>query len=253
MSKELTVSNSQPLSAFNSEAAFETAQRMAKALASSDLVPQTFKGNIANCIIALEVASRTGSSILAVTQSLNIIHGRPSWSSAYIIAALNSCGRFAPIRFDIQGEGDDMTCYAWTIDKAGERLEGPPVSIKMAKEEGWYNKAGSKWKTLPKLMCMYRSAAFFGRLYAPDILFGMRSDDEIYETIDITPSSKTVVSETPKSAIALNDKIKAKKAPPKPVELEPEAVHTGPVISPESPKTQESEQTQRPEQGPEFF
>ena len=87
------------LSAFASSSSFETAQRMAKALASSDLVPQTYKGNLANCIVALEVAQRTGSSALAVIQNLNIIHGRPSWSSQYIIAALNSCGRFSPLRF----------------------------------------------------------------------------------------------------------------------------------------------------------
>lgn len=190
---------------FSGSAAFENAQRMAKALSSSDLVPPAYKGNIANCLIALEVAQRTGSSALAVTQNLHVIHGRPSWSSQYIIGALNSCGRFAPLRFLMKGEGDKRSCVAWTVDKYGEKLEGPEVSIAMAKAEGWLNKNGSKWQTMPELMLRYRAAAFFGRLYAPDILMGMQSDDEIR---DVSPSHE------PKSEVVkdLNAKIQAKKA-----------------------------------------
>ena len=42
-------------------------------------------------------------------------------------------------------------------------------------------KNGSKWQTMPELMLRYRAATFFGRLYAPDILMGMRSDVEVYD------------------------------------------------------------------------
>ncbi len=170
---------------------FENAQRMAKALATSNMVPKDYQGNLANCLVALELSLRTGSSVMAVMQNLHVIHGRPSWSSSYIIAAVNNCGRFAPLKFLIKGEGDAKTCIAWTTDKTGERLEGPPVSIAMAKAEGWYSKNGSKWQTMPDLMLRYRAAAFFGRLYAPEILMGMQSEDEMREVKDVTPNSKT--------------------------------------------------------------
>lgn len=189
---------------FSGESAFETAQRMAKALATSDLVPTTYKGNISNCLVAMELSQRTGSSVLAVMQNLNVIHGKPSWGSSYIIAALNACGRFAPLRFRKEGEGDNRTCVAWTVDKSGEVLEGPPVSIAMAKTEGWFDKNGSKWKTMPELMMMYRAAAFFGRLYAPDVLMGMQTDDEVR---DVTPAA----AEKPASAVSeINQKVKAR-------------------------------------------
>ena len=167
--------------AFSNAASFESAQRMALALVSSNIVPEQYRGkdNIGNAIVALEMAQRIGASPLAVMQNLNIIHGRPSWSSTFIIAALNSCGRFAPIRFEVTGKGDDRSCIAWTTDKTGERLEGPPASIAMAKAEGWYAKNGSKWKTMPELMLRYRAAAFFGRLYAPDVLNGMHATEEV--------------------------------------------------------------------------
>lgn len=173
--------SSSQLTAFASESSFEAAQRMARALCSSNLVPASFQGqsNLGSALIALEIAQRLGASPLMVMQNLNVIHGRPAWSSQFIIAALNSCGRFSPIRFAVTGEGDERTCTAWATDKSGERLDGPPVSISTAKKEGWFGKNGSKWQTMPELMLRYRAAAFFGRLYAPDILMGMQSVEEI--------------------------------------------------------------------------
>ena len=54
-------------SIYSSEVAFESAQRIAKALSSSEMVPQSYRGNIANTLVAMEMANRTGSSVLMVT------------------------------------------------------------------------------------------------------------------------------------------------------------------------------------------
>ena len=94
------------------------------------------------------------------------------------------------------GDGDNRSCIAWTTDKTGERLEGPPASIAMAKAEGWYAKNGSKWKTMPELMLRYRAAAFFGRLYAPDVLNGMHATEEV-EDIGSGPRNVTARTESP--------------------------------------------------------
>lgn len=169
-------------SVFKSLVAFELAQRMAKMLAASDLVPKEFKNNIPNTVIALEMANRIGASPLAVMQNIYIVYGKPSWSSTFIIAALNSCGRFSPLRFDMQGEEGSMnrSCAVWAYDKANnEKLIGPRVTMKMAKDEGWIDKNGSKWKTMPELMLRYRAATFFGRLHAPDVLAGMKTTEEV--------------------------------------------------------------------------
>ena len=169
---------------FSSLEAFTTGQRMCQMLAASSLVPRDFQGNLPNVMIALEIANRIGSSPLAVMQNLYIVQGRPSWSSQFIIAVLNSCGKFSPLRFAVQGDGDSRNCYAWAIESGtGERLEGPPVSIEMAKREGWFGKNGSKWQTMPELMLRYRAAAFFGRLYAPEILMGMQANDEVEDIV----------------------------------------------------------------------
>lgn len=172
---------------------FEHAQRIAKMLADSSLIPEVYKGKVSNCLIALEMSNRIGASPLMVMQNLHVIQGKPSWSSPFIIASLNTCGRFQPLKFRQSGEvgKDDYGYEAWTKDKSGEVLTGPKVDWAMVKAEGWLAKAGSKWKTMPELMFRYRAAAFFGRLYAPDILMGMQTTEEV---IDITP----VTVETPK-------------------------------------------------------
>lgn len=170
----------QVMPGFASAAGFDLMQRQAKLLASSALVPKEFQNNVANCTIALEMANRLNASPLAVLQNLYVVHGKPSWSSQFIIACINATGRYSPLRFEMSGEGDGLACIAWAIEKeTGDRLESPPVSFDMAKKEGWVEKNGSKWKTMPQLMIRYRAATFFGRLYAPDVLMGMKSMEEV--------------------------------------------------------------------------
>ena len=177
----------QPLSAFSSENAFVSVQRMAKALASSTLVPDVYRGeaNLGNCIIALELSQRIGASVMAVMQSMVPIHGKPTWSASFLIATVNSCGRFSPMRFRWVGkEGtDEWGCRAFAVERDSNlELVGALVTIAMAKVEGWYGKSGSKWKTMPEQMLQYRAGAFWCRTYAPEIALGMHTSEEVQDT-----------------------------------------------------------------------
>lgn len=165
---------------FNSNSSWELAQRIGKAFAASSLVPGQYQGNLANCIVALEMANRMGASPLMVMQNLYIVHGNPGWSSKFLIASFNQCGRFSALRYEFTP--DRTGCRAWAVEKAtGERIDGPQVTLAMAKDEGWSTKSGSKWKTMPELMLMYRAAAFLIRTYAPEISMGLRTDDELVD------------------------------------------------------------------------
>lgn len=217
--------------------AFELSQRVAKMLASSTLVPEQYRAitkvkagkdnngqwvyqdvenpnGLSNCVIALNMANRMGADPLMIMQNLYLIEGRPSWSSQFIMASINSCGRFSALRFEIEDLGEkeveyqetawvsgrkqtntkkikiqNISCVAWVIEReSGERLESSKISIEMAVKEGWYQKNGSKWQTMPEQMLRYRAASFFGRVYAPELLMGLRSADEEQDRIiDITP------------------------------------------------------------------
>jgi hypothetical protein len=159
---------------------FELSQREAKALAASELMPEAFRGNIPNTLIAINLARRIGADPLAVAQSMYIVHGKPSLSSSFLIGCFNSSGRFTPIRYRIIGEGKTLECTATTTDReTGELIEGPTVTMDMARAEGWTDKKGSKWITMPSLMIRYRAAAFLIRTTAPEIAFGLHTIDEL--------------------------------------------------------------------------
>ena len=166
--------------------AFELVQRQAKMLSASTLVPKEFQGNMGNCAIALNIAKRLGADPFMVIQNIDIIHGRPSFRATFLIAMVNASGRFTPLQFRMSGEGASRSCVAWAKDKeTGEVVEGTEITMAMAKAEGWSTKSGSKWVTMPEQMLRYRAAAFFARIYAPDITLGMQTSEELR---DIEPA-----------------------------------------------------------------
>jgi len=174
---QLTASN-----IFSSFQAFELAGRMANAFSKSTIVPKEYQGNAANCLIALEMANRLGSGPMMVMQNLHVINGRPGWSSQFIIAMINNSGRYkTELQYEIKGAGDDMECYAYAFDRNGRKVTGPVITMKLAKAEGWLDRNGSKWKTMPEVMIRYRAATFFGRLNTPDLIMGIYSTDEVVE------------------------------------------------------------------------
>jgi len=81
----------------------------------------------------------------------------------------------------------------FTLDQAKAAglpvIEGAPVSMQLAVEEGWYGKPGSKWQTsLKHKMLMMRSGRYFGDIHAPDITMGFgRTTEEEADIIDVTP------------------------------------------------------------------
>ncbi|ENU83058.1 hypothetical protein F974_01890 [Acinetobacter sp. CIP 102159] len=262
---------------------FELSQRVANMLAHSTLVPEQYRavikvkvgkdqwGNIqyreepnpsglSNCIIALNMSQRMGADALMVMQNLYLIEGRPSWSSQFIMGAINSCGRFGHLRYHVAKLGEktveytetfwennnkrtankkltinDQSCIAWTVEKGttipnfsiedlqehGDVyhcckhygipiLESSEITIEMAVKEGWFQKKGSKWQTMPEQMLKYRASSFFGRVYAPELLMGLRSAEEEQDAIvDVTPEPE--VKNTTGQVRALKQKILAAK------------------------------------------
>ena len=241
---QATTSN-ESINAFSSIQAFEDAQRMVKVFANSQLVPATFKGDIGACLIAMNMANRMGADILQVMQSLYIVYGKPSFSSAFLIACFNRCGRFATIRYRMEGEkgSDEWGCIAYSTELAtGERVEGVEVTIGMAKAEGWYNKTGSKWRSMPELMLRYRAATFLIRSVAPDIALGFPTTEE---AIDITDKAQVV--STPTSLTEAAMQAMAEDAESEPVaeaqENTPQSPSNGTLFEDE-PTNQENERKQ---------
>ncbi len=239
-------------------AQFEIMQRVCKMFSSSDLVPELYRATMkpipanadentvahiqaenqaastkamANCMIAVDYAMRLGASPLMVMQNVGIIYGRPAPASKFLIAMINSCGRYETLQFRFTNKGNlgkvdytdyvwddrarkkvpvtktfdgsvvlDLECVAYTTKKGSKDvLESAPVSIRLAVEERWYTKDGSKWQTMPRLMLMYRAASMWANIFAPELLMGMRTKEEIQDIVDVEFEE---VPNTPKEAPA---------------------------------------------------
>lgn len=223
---------------------FETMQRVCKMFASSELVPDMYKASkdnpiekaVSNCMIAIEIAQRIGASPLMIMQNMVPIYGKPSWSSKFLVATVNTCGRFNPLQYRFTEKGMlgmvdytdyvwdnatrskkpvvkqfdgqkimDIECVAYTTAKGSDQvLESSPVSIRLAIQEGWYTKNGSKWQTMTKQMLMYRAASFWTSAYAPELSMGMRTVEEqqdIYtEFEEVTDVKEEVAKEKENNA-----------------------------------------------------
>jgi hypothetical protein len=193
------------------ERIFELAQRKASVYAKSDLVPKAYQNNIGNVLIATNMAQRLNADLLQVMQNLYVVHGTPGWSSQFLIATFNSCGRFTAIRYKFSGEPGQMDygCYAYTKEReSGDLVEGTRITLEMAQKEGWSTKSGSKWRTMPDQMLRYRSAAFLIRSTAPEIGMGLMTMEELH---DMGKPSKS--QQEPASVSALTENILGPSSP----------------------------------------
>lgn len=176
-------------SMFGNVATFKEAYVMAQNLAKASLVPQSYQGKPMDCLIAIDIANRMGVSPMVVMQNLWVVRGVPSWSGQACMGIIKSCNRYKDVKYVYTGEKgkDTWGCYVSAKDESsGEEIHGAEVTLDMAKKEGWYEKSGSKWKTMPELMLSYRAAAFFARQYCPNELMGFKVEGEVDDVKGVT-------------------------------------------------------------------
>ena len=173
-------------SIYHSADSFEFAQRQAKSLCQSQLVPTQYQGQqgLSNCLVALEMSKRMNLSPLTVMQNLNIIHGKPSWSAQFIASTIMSCGRFSNFDYLVKGQGEtlEVQCVATRLEDK-KQVKGSAVSMRMARQEGWTR---TEILSMPELMLRNRAATFFGRQYIPDLLLGVQTSEEVVD-VELEP------------------------------------------------------------------
>ena len=225
---------------------FEHLYRVATMFSKSQLVPEHFRGKEADCMIACQMAVRLKVDPFMFMQNTYVVHGKPGMQASLAIALINSAGIFEnSLDYEIDdpaGKGPMDPNYrvrAFAVRRdTKKRVDGPWVDWKVVKAEGWYDKSGSKWKTMPGMMFTYRAASWFGRLHCPERLMGMQTADELddvevrkfvqSEPVQTTQYLEGMAGESvptpPEGERKMGniEKPRTKKAVAKPVESEPE-------------------------------
>ena len=173
--------NPNAVTMWNDAKLYNQSLAMAQTLSKSEIIPQSYKGKPADCLIAIDIANRLGLSPAIVMQNSQCVRGTFTWKGSACKAMIDGCGRYQKTRYVYVGEEgkDSYGCYLEAIDNDGEIIKGVPVTIAMAKKEGWYNKDGSKWQTMSDLMLKYRAAAFFMRTECASIAMGFLTKEEV--------------------------------------------------------------------------
>lgn len=177
--------------------------RTARMLSTSAIVPEQYRNSPENCLVAIDLANRLGLSPIMVMQNLYVVKGKPSWSGSFCAAAVNGCGRFTPLEFIFVGEPGTPShgCYARARRLSNNSVcISDTVTMQMAQKEGWLNKPGSKWQTMPIQMMQYRAAAFFARIHCSDVLLGIPTYEEVQDVRgyeDATAQTVVTLDEKP--------------------------------------------------------
>lgn len=193
---EIVVAPSNPL-VDRQTYSFEKLMDMANVLAKSTILPIQYQNRPENVFVALDMASRMGVSPLVVAQNLYVIQGKPSFSGSAIASMIRSNQNFRNVELHYVGtEGkDDWGAYVTAENaRTGKTIKGATVTIGIAKKEGWYTKAGSKWQTIPEIMLAYRAYAWFGRVYCPEVLMGLQTTEEVQDVDGGKPESTVVAN-----------------------------------------------------------
>lgn len=180
----LSVAVPTAVSMWNDTKLMNLSWRTAKMLSGSGLVPENYRNSPENCLVAIDLSNRLGLSPIMVMQNLYVVKGKPSWSGSFCAAAVNGSGRFTPLEFIFVGEPGTPShgCYARARRlNTGAVCISDTVTMQMAQREGWLNKPGSKWQTMPVQMMQYRAAAFFARVHCSDILLGIPTYEEVQD------------------------------------------------------------------------
>jgi hypothetical protein len=155
---------------------FEEAYRIAKVLASSDLVPKDYKGKPENCLVAMQWGADVGLPGLQALQNIAVVNGRPSvWGDAALAIVKNSPA-FQDIKESIEGTGDEMVAVC-AISRKGNSVVESRFSVADAKKAGLWGKQGP-WTQYTRRMLQMRARGFALRDAFPDALRGLSIAEE---------------------------------------------------------------------------
>lgn len=155
---------------------------MATKLSQAAGVPDAYRKSPSDCYLAVRMAMQIGIEPLAFMQRSYPVKGKIGIEGQLYIGVMNNSRIYKHgIQYDLSGEGMARKCVAWGQRADNDAIENAEVSMEMAKKEGWLDKSGSKWQTMPDHMLKLRSGAFLVREYHPELVLGLTPLEEIVD------------------------------------------------------------------------
>lgn len=163
----------------------ERIYRIAAAYSRSNMVAPHYQGGKdsaghANCFLVITMAEDLGLSHALALQHITPVKGKAAIDGQLAIGLIKKRAPIkGPIKYKIEGEGEDKQCTATVIDRETGEEVSYTLTKKQARQAGWYNSEHSYWHKNEDLMFMYRSATYLARVNYPEVLMGLYTSEEI--------------------------------------------------------------------------
>lgn len=157
--------------------------------AARSLLPDAYRDNPANVLIAVGLGSSMGLSFAESLYRIDVIQGKPAASAELIASNVRRAGH--KLRMKVTEEPPSATC---TIIRADDPDEPTVITRDMA----WARRMGldgkDNYKKQPSTMLAWRAVSACARLACPEALYGITYTPD--ELTDIEPSRATVAPAT---------------------------------------------------------
>ncbi len=187
--------------------------KLAGQLASSELVPKSFRGKPQDLFICWAMGYQVGLTPEQSMQCIAVINGKPAMWGDDMLALCMTHKDFMDIEEEPILKDGAIIGYTCTVTRKGRHPKSNPFTLDMAKRAGLLAKGGV-WAQYPERMLKLRARGFTLRDAFPDALKGIKSREEVEDYIDaeykITESSGSRTEQLKKDYLTktgkLNDK-----------------------------------------------
>jgi len=154
---------------------FDSAIRMAQAIAKSGMAPKSYYQSDADPVAAVFTAMQLGGEIglspMTAVRSIAVINGLPGLYGPAMLGVVEASGKLADIDEGVEGQGLDR--FAWcTVQRVGRKPRTFKFSMLDAKQANLIGKRGP-WTEYPDRMLLARARTFALRDIFPDVLLGL--------------------------------------------------------------------------------
>ncbi len=158
--------------------------QLATKLASSELIPKSFRGKPQDLFICWAMGYQVGLTPEQSQQCIAVINGKPAMWGDDMLALCMSHKDFDDIEeHPIRTKDDTVIGYVCTVHRKGKKPKTSEFTLDMAKRAGLLAKGGV-WNQYPERMLKLRARGFCLRDAFPDALKGIKPREEVEDYID---------------------------------------------------------------------
>lgn len=154
-------------------ALMQFAEMMSKAVVT---VPKHLHGKPADCLAITLQAMRWRMDPYVVGSKTHVVNGNLGYEAQLVVAVLKNSGAVkGRPHYEYRGDGQALECRAGFMPAGEDAI----VWTEWLSIAGITTKNSPLWKVNPKQQFGYLQARNWARLYAPDALLGIYTDDEL--------------------------------------------------------------------------